>query len=111
MGTSMVASTDAILQTAHAKRKSRQYELEIQGILDFIDIDTSGTCDLAEFEKALRKPILRHKLAAMDLEAGDARILFELLDNGDGHLSYGELAKGVSRLRGRARSIDVALLL
>jgi len=34
-------------------------------------------------------------------------LLFDLLDNGDGHISALELTAGVSRLKGAAKSIDM----
>jgi hypothetical protein len=40
----------------------------------------------------------------MDLDAGDIDTLFALIDDGDGGITVDELIKGVSRLKGTARS-------
>jgi len=45
--------------------------------------------------------------SAQDLDAGDADYLYDLLDDGDGNLTVGELISGVARLKGAARSIDL----
>ena len=43
----------------------------------------------------------------MDIETGEASLLFDLRDNGDGELSLQELAAGTAKLKGTARTFDL----
>ena len=48
----------------------------------------------------------------LDLEVHDAEVLFDLLDNNaDGELCFEEFLKGVTRLKGQARSMDIVAML
>merc|ERR1712070_149487 len=47
----------------------------------------------------------------MDLDTSNAKLVFDLLDDGDGKLSAEEVVSGVAKLRGNARSLDMVSLL
>jgi len=49
-------------------------------------------------------------LGAQGLDASDATCLFELMDDGSGELETQELVSGVAKLKGPARSLDLAML-
>merc|ERR1719324_1369606 len=54
---------------------------------------------------------MRLWLQSMDIETDDLATLFVLLDkDGSGEVSRDELCRGIPRLRGAARSIDVLAL-
>jgi len=50
-------------------------------------------------------------LTQLELEVHDVNLLFRLLDNGDGSVSYEEFLDNAIRLKGQARSADVIALL
>merc|ERR1712151_1466131 len=95
---------------AQSHEKAKQHLKEMRSIFREFDESEKGTVDMEEFVSALERPVLVDRLAAMDLDAGDATMLFELLDNGDGMLTFDEIVSGVSRLQGKARSIDLAAM-
>eukprot|EP00913_Durusdinium_trenchii_P034174 g31982.t1 len=66
---------------------------------------------LAWFTRALADPRLKVWLAALDLQSSDAENLFNLLDDGDGSISYQEFLSGAKRLKGGAQSIDLVTLM
>merc|ERR1712176_768032 len=47
----------------------------------------------------------------MEIEVADLELLFDLMDDGDGKVTFDELVGGLSRLRGNARSIDLVTLI
>ena len=47
----------------------------------------------------------------MELEVGDVHRVFKLLDDGDGTITFDELCKGISRLKGASRAIDMATVM
>jgi len=60
----------------------------------------------------LTEPGVKTWLAAMELDAGeDADNLFSLLDKENGQVSADALIKGMARLKGSARSIDMISLM
>jgi len=68
--------------------------------------------DVREFQDYLCATGVRSWLSAQGLEEEDDDLLFDLLDdNGDGKLTPEELTRGIGRLKGAARSIDVVSLL
>merc|ERR1712032_688366 len=48
--------------------------------------------------------------AVLDLEVHEVMSLFDLLDDGDGRITYAEFMKGVMRLKGQARELDVVAI-
>merc|ERR1719326_1446542 len=78
----------------------------------FEEADESGDgfISLEEFENITSDPRMKTWLTAMDFEVSNAKLVFELIDDGDRKLSATELAQGVHRLKGSARSIDMITL-
>eukprot|EP00435_Cladocopium_sp_Y103_P060332 s215_g22.t1 len=64
--------------------------------------------DRSEFVEIMNIPEVRTWLAAQELPVQDPNILFNLLDDGDAELTAEELVKGVERLKGTAKGIDLA---
>ncbi|CAK9046398.1 unnamed protein product [Durusdinium trenchii] len=40
----------------------------------------------------------------------DCRPLFDILDDGDGHITIAEFCKGLMQLKGQARTLDIHML-
>lgn len=85
---------------------------KLREVFDIQDDDGSGHLTLHEFTSHLEDPRMRHTFHALDLDIEEAQNLFELLDmDGSGTVTYDEFVTGCLRLRGGAKSIDVATLL
>jgi len=108
--TSTAACADSSFQLARSKKETASYRKQIEDLFEGIEKSEDGTVNFGGFSRALKDAGVQQKLAAMDLEGGDAKTLFELLDNGDRSLTLHHLLLGVSRLKGKARSIDLAAL-
>ena len=66
----------------------------------------------AEFEDLFNEPRIRTFFQSLDLETSDAWTLFKLMDtSGNGDLDATEFVEGCMRLKGPARSIDVAIMM
>merc|ERR1740120_636094 len=80
----------------------------------FAEADTShdGTVTRQEFREIMQVEWVSTWLASMDMSAGDVDRLFTLLDTSqDGLITVEELIKGVSKLKGAARSIDLVTMM
>merc|ERR1712045_493036 len=52
-------------------------------------------------------PRVKTWLQVLGLEVHETKSLFRLLDNGDGLITVDDFMKGVTRLKGQSRSVDV----
>eukprot|EP00931_Biecheleriopsis_adriatica_P068992 TRINITY_DN4287_c0_g1_i2.p1 TRINITY_DN4287_c0_g1~~TRINITY_DN4287_c0_g1_i2.p1 ORF type:complete len:608 (-),score=92.37 TRINITY_DN4287_c0_g1_i2:105-1889(-) len=77
----------------------------------FHEIDGSGTTNinLHEFERKLRDERLSAYLESIDIDTGDAWVLFSLIDkDASGFIDVEEFVEGCLQLRGPAKAIHVA---
>jgi len=103
------ASTDDELMALQAKRTQAHHAAKMKRFLREADIDGDGLLEADEFKSYLHAEAAW--LAAQGLDEHDDDLLFNLLDDGDGKLEPIEVTKGIARLKGPARSIDVVSLL
>merc|ERR1712224_582629 len=75
----------------------------------FSKVDKNGDGDLSweEFEAVTKNDWVRTWLSAMDLDITHAERLWRLMDDGDNKMTADELVKGISRLKGPSKSIDL----
>ena len=92
-------------------KMNKRAAIKVGVLFKELDSDGSGALDKDEFTRALSDPRLRVWLAALDLQSSDAENLFNLLDDGDGSISYQEFLSGAKRLKGGAQSIDLVTLM
>ncbi len=50
-------------------------------------------------------------LSTMEVEVSEVDGLFDMLDTGDGKVSFDEFIKGLMRMRGYAKGVDIVSLL
>merc|ERR1711959_636701 len=98
-----VASTDDTLMTVQKLRSARQHVKKMESFFAMADIDKDGKVTLKEFEAVMGNRKIRSWFAAMDLDVRDVRLVFELLDDGDGQLSAEEIVTGTLKLKSAAR--------
>jgi len=80
-------------------------------IYEKIDEDKSGAITLEEFEEHIHDDRVQAYFALLELDTTDAFALFKLLDqDGSNNLDPDEFIDGCLKLKGSARSIDLAKL-
>jgi len=81
-------------------------------VFNELDTDGDNAVCLEEFQVAVEEQdTIKDFLMAMDIEAGDAWLLFKLLDvDSGGHLDMDAFVDGCMQLKGSAKSIHVAQL-
>jgi len=85
---------------------------EMRGIFEEVDADNSGQITWEEFRQFMENPQVQAYFATQQLDTSDAPQLFALLDtDGKGSIGMEEFIMGCQKLRGQARSSDVAALL
>lgn len=111
--TMKVASMDDSIMLKSKERAVRLHKEKMSRLFAHADLDANGGIDCVEFHSLLADREVRQWLASMELEIfseqdGDA--LFAMIDDGDGIVTLDELVKGVARLKGQARNVDLALM-
>merc|ERR1740138_463567 len=74
------------------------------------DADGDAEINKQEFVAICSNPAVNKWLGAMGLRAADSEGLFDLLDDGDGKITPAMLVTGTNKLKGPARSLDLAHL-
>jgi len=85
---------------------------KIRDLFCEIDADASGTVSIDEFMDALNDEYVMGCFELLDIETSEAEQLFHLLDpDSEGTVEIEEFVKGCLRLKGEAKSIDIAILM
>ncbi|CAJ1357030.1 unnamed protein product [Effrenium voratum] len=96
---------------AREKRKAEEsYHRKVTSLFRQVDTSGDGKIDVREFKRLLRAPKLQVWLSQLDIETTDLWGLFKMLDQGDGEISLEEFEAGTMRIKGLARSFDLAQL-
>eukprot|EP00929_Paragymnodinium_shiwhaense_P116324 TRINITY_DN8577_c0_g3_i1.p1 TRINITY_DN8577_c0_g3~~TRINITY_DN8577_c0_g3_i1.p1 ORF type:complete len:654 (-),score=150.91 TRINITY_DN8577_c0_g3_i1:138-2099(-) len=95
-------------------QKNRQVKHHTEKMeLFFQEADESGDgfISLDEFKAVLENPKVKQWLAAQDINISDADLVFQLADTdedeGESRLSAEELVRGLSKVKGTAKSMDM----
>jgi len=106
-----VAACDDTLMMMQTQRATRTHSKKMKVFFDAADTSLDGCVDLPEFRSILENPQVIMWLKAQQLDASDGDSLFMLMDNGSHKLTVEDFVKGVSRLKGDARSFDLRKLM
>jgi hypothetical protein len=106
--TCQVAQTDDLTMVLKKQRTLRTQKKKLDKLFFAADSDGNGRVSRPEFAKLLGHDDVKLWLASMDYSPMDPNYLFNLLDvNDSGDLSATEFLKGMNRLRGYARAMDL----
>eukprot|EP00929_Paragymnodinium_shiwhaense_P081268 TRINITY_DN4249_c0_g1_i2.p1 TRINITY_DN4249_c0_g1~~TRINITY_DN4249_c0_g1_i2.p1 ORF type:complete len:710 (+),score=200.42 TRINITY_DN4249_c0_g1_i2:81-2210(+) len=116
-----VAASNEELMIMERNRSETKQAAKIEALFDEADFSRDGLMDQAEFMLAVNDDRVKTLLDAMDLEFDDPKMVWDLLcglqQRGHHHggdtrqLSRHWFVKGIKRLKGSAKSLDVLVLL
>mmetsp|Transcript_125821 Transcript_125821/g.245408 ORF Transcript_125821/g.245408 Transcript_125821/m.245408 type:complete len:648 (+) Transcript_125821:43-1986(+) len=99
--------TDLVIQEELSQRESTINQ--IRELFAELDMDQSGTISLQELQDNLNDERVTAYFSLLNLDVTEAEGLFHLLDtDGSGEVSIVEFIMSCMRLKGQARSIDMA---
>ncbi|CAJ1356158.1 unnamed protein product [Effrenium voratum] len=107
-----VASSDDRVMIQKRNRMQATHKKKMKRFFSMADKSQNGSIDIEEFRHMTAHSEVSAWLSSMDLDVSDAQRLFTMIDSGqrDGKLSLEELIRGVGRLKGPAKSLDVACM-
>lgn len=103
---------DAMIQSFLANKNL--YTQRFQELFKTLDSDRSGVVSKDEFMDHINNPSVQAYFATLELDASDAIQLFRLIDSEDGTnegIDIEDFVMGCLRLKGNARSCDIARLM
>jgi len=109
--TMSVVQNDQDLMIQKKQKEADGYSRKLKTLFSALDKNTDNMLSCAEFDAVKEDADLKAWMSALDIEAGDLEGLFKLLDTGDGMVSVEEFLMGAARVRGLAKSIDMAQLI
>lgn len=106
------ANRDHDLMAAAQLAAKQQYIRELKKLFHQVDVDSSGKVTLEEFEESMRDERLQAYFASLDISIDEAFSLFKLLDQDASHaIDIDNFVTGCLKLRGVAKSIDLAMMM
>ncbi|CAE7150902.1 SCN11A [Symbiodinium pilosum] len=103
------ADNDDKIMMRNTEKKRHQHIKKMKSLFEAADETGDGVLDHEEFIQVMTDPEIVNWLAAMDLQISDPNMVFDMVAE-DGNITAEQLVKGVSRLKGSARSTDLHLL-
>eukprot|EP00928_Gymnodinium_smaydae_P070628 TRINITY_DN54429_c0_g1_i1.p1 TRINITY_DN54429_c0_g1~~TRINITY_DN54429_c0_g1_i1.p1 ORF type:complete len:657 (+),score=115.70 TRINITY_DN54429_c0_g1_i1:149-2119(+) len=93
-------------------QEQQQFVRRLRELFEELDTSKDGIISLAEFEDHLQDKRMQALLQTVEIDTSDAWTLFKLLDtDGGGSVDLEEFVDGVQKLRGSAKSIQMAQLM
>merc|ERR1719215_1739321 len=106
-----VQQQDHEIMILKKQKETERYNKKLKSLFESMDTDGDGQLCRREFDAVTRNHELKLFMESLDINPDDLQGLFDMLDTGDGFVSADEFLMGATRLRGSARSLDVAQLL
>jgi len=106
-----VQQHDQDLMILRKQKDTDRFNKKLKALFETMDTDGNGHLSRGEFNAITEDKGLKHWMESLDINPDDLQGLFDMLDTGDGFVSADEFLMGATRLRGSARSLDVAQLL
>eukprot|EP00929_Paragymnodinium_shiwhaense_P023787 TRINITY_DN14806_c1_g2_i1.p1 TRINITY_DN14806_c1_g2~~TRINITY_DN14806_c1_g2_i1.p1 ORF type:complete len:624 (+),score=97.74 TRINITY_DN14806_c1_g2_i1:203-2074(+) len=107
-----VTQSDDNIMLMHKERQigihsARMHQLLLEG-----DETQDGCLNIEEFKTLLTDKKVQKWLAAQEIELKDVELAFRMIDtNSDGRVNAEELVRGLARLKGAARSVDMVTII
>lgn len=110
--TSEIASRDREVCIQQEMQNLQAYRKRIKQFFEDADKDHSGTLTWDEFAAHLDNTQVKAYFQALELDVGQAHMLFDLLDRDhNDQVTIDEFLDGCMRMKGTARALDVNILL
>lgn len=105
------SQNDRELLVQQEMEQKMSYVTTLQRVFEELDSNGSGTLTLNEFEKQIQDENILTYLSVLELDIDQVRILLPLLDlDQNGEVDIEEFITGCLRLKGGAKSLDMAIL-
>ncbi|CAJ1452141.1 unnamed protein product [Effrenium voratum] len=110
--TLQVAKGDEEMLFLEKQKAEEKYFRSVAGMFHKLDTSGDGSLSWEEFQQAMEDPKLCFLLQKLEIDPGDLKLLFDLMDEqGTGEISIEDFIEGITRFKGGAKSLDVGQVL
>jgi hypothetical protein len=110
--TLLIASNDSESQGHEQRKRSKSYIEKLRRVFQAVDTSGDGRLSWEEFSRVMANPDVGVILKMFDVEISDAAELFSMLDlNLSGEITFDDFLRGMTRMKGPARSVDIVTLM
>jgi len=106
-----IAAHDHEMMVKEEMRRKDTYADQLRQVFNNADASGDGMVSRTEFEVILLDEKFLSCLEQLGLHVQEVTGLFDILDDGDGNISFEEFVGGVMRLKGTAQAVDVLTIL
>ena len=106
-----VAAKDTQMQMVQKAAEKAKTIAKLEQFFEECDTSHGGLLSYEEFQVVLELEGARDYFQSLELEIHEMDQLFNLLDDGDGQVSFNEFLAGLLRIKGQARETDVLAVL
>jgi len=105
------AKNDREIVLTERMRQKNKYIGHLREVFEKVDRDGGGHLSFEEFSEVISDEEVKSWLSMLELDVHEVTGLFQLLDSGDGTISFEEFISGIMRMKGSAKSVDLVTLL
>eukprot|EP00928_Gymnodinium_smaydae_P073117 TRINITY_DN5635_c0_g4_i1.p1 TRINITY_DN5635_c0_g4~~TRINITY_DN5635_c0_g4_i1.p1 ORF type:complete len:568 (+),score=73.44 TRINITY_DN5635_c0_g4_i1:58-1761(+) len=105
-----IATSDAEMVAVEQMQKKEHMMRKLRMLFEDADESGDGLLTLPELESLMEDPKVKSWLNTLGLEVHETKLLFHLIDDGDGYITADEFLRGVGRLKGSSRAMDTEAL-
>jgi len=80
---------------------------KLRELFHHLDTSNDGRISWEEMQGVLDSKLLQSWMSALEISSDDLEGLFEMLDDGDGHIVLDEFTRGAERIKGPAKAFDM----
>jgi len=108
--TTKVAQQDHDIMITEKMRATENYKKKLTALFNTLDMSGDGKLTKKEFVCVLENPAINAWLSSLGLDVHDIEGLFDLMVGEDEEISVDDFITGASKIRGQAKSVDIAQL-
>eukprot|EP00441_Pelagodinium_beii_P025581 CAMPEP_0197667544 /NCGR_PEP_ID=MMETSP1338-20131121/66784_1 /TAXON_ID=43686 ORGANISM="Pelagodinium beii, Strain RCC1491" /NCGR_SAMPLE_ID=MMETSP1338 /ASSEMBLY_ACC=CAM_ASM_000754 /LENGTH=155 /DNA_ID=CAMNT_0043246807 /DNA_START=122 /DNA_END=589 /DNA_ORIENTATION=- len=105
------AQEDHELMTSLQQKAKLKMARELRALFDRLDASGDGLVSWEEMESMLHDEGMNKWMTALEIEVRDLKNLFQILADDDGQMTVEDFLNGAPRLKGPAKSYDLAVLI
>jgi len=105
--TARIAASDDEIAMMRKEQNKVTLAQKLKDIFHELDESGDGMINKQEFKELISDPVMQKYLSSLDVDVNDTNMLFNIIDDGDGFIDCNEFCKGIVKVKGQAKAIDI----
>mmetsp|Transcript_86319 Transcript_86319/g.252582 ORF Transcript_86319/g.252582 Transcript_86319/m.252582 type:complete len:615 (-) Transcript_86319:133-1977(-) len=109
--TLQTAANDADMMIQERQKEMKLFVNKLSELFNEADKSKDGFLSLEELQNIMSYPKVKVWMGMLGLDVTETKSLFNMLDDGDGQISWDEFVSGIQRLKGTSRAQDTIAIM